>query len=68
MSKQQLQQELDRLYHGLTSIYTIGQLCDEISYLWGSRQITHDEMTLMSLQAINIISKGCMINEQQKFG
>lgn len=65
MNKFQLQTELDRLYHGLTSVYTIGQLCDEISRLWGSGKITYDEMTMMSLQAINIISKGCMVNEQK---
>lgn len=65
MNKQQLQQELDRLYHGLASVYTIGQLCDEISQLWSLGEMTYDEMTLMSLQAINIISKGCMVNEQK---
>ena len=68
MSKQKLQQELDRLYYGLTSSYTIGQLCDEISHLWSIGEITYDEMTMMCLQAINIISKGCMVNEQKKFG
>ena len=65
MNKEQLQRELDRLYHGLTSIYTIGQLCDEITRLWSLGEITYDEMTLMSLQAINIISKGCMVNERK---
>ena len=68
MNKHELQTELDRLYHGLTSIYTIGQLCDWISHLWGCGEITYDEMTMMSLQAINIISKGCMINEHKKLG
>lgn len=65
MNKQQLQNHLDYLYHGLPSPYTVGQLCDEISRLWGVGDITYDEMTLMCLQAINIISKGCMVNEQK---
>lgn len=64
MDKHQLQQELDRLYHGLPCGYTIGQLCDEISRIWSLGEMTYDEMTLMCLQAINIISKGCMVNER----
>jgi hypothetical protein len=66
MSKRELQRELDKLCHGFSSPYTVGELCDEISRLWGLGEITYDEVTLMSLQAINIISKGCMVNEQKK--
>lgn len=68
MNKQQLQRELDRLYHGFTSVYTIGQLCDQISILWSQGEMTYDEMTMMCLQAINIISKGCMVNGKKKLG
>ena len=58
MTKERLQQELDRMSEGKYSGFTIGQLCDKISWMWKWKKISYEEMEMMSLQAINIIGNG----------
>ena len=58
MTKERVQKELDRMSAGKYSAFTIGQLCDKITWLWKWRKITKDEMEMMCLQAINIIGEG----------
>lgn len=55
MTKERVQRELNRMSEGKYSGFTIGQLCDQIDWLWKWRKISHEEMEMMCLQAINII-------------
>lgn len=58
MTKERVQKELDRMSAGKYSSFTIGQLADQVSWLWKWRKITHDEMEMMCLQVISIIGMG----------
>lgn len=58
MTKERVQKELDRMTEGKYSAFTVGQLADQIDWLWKWRKITHEEMEMMCLQVIHIIGMG----------
>lgn len=57
MRKERVQTILDRMVDGKYTGFTIGQVVDQIAWLWKWKKITRDEMTLMTAQARYILGE-----------
>lgn len=57
VTKERVQNALERMVYGKYTGWTIGQVTDKIAWLWQWRKITYEEMTTMTAQARYILGE-----------